>query len=84
MDTKLLLTLEVASISQNFEILVPDFLKVKELVPLFVKVAEELSGNLYKSSGMEFLCSAVENTILDSNSTLEEYNIKNGDHLIML
>lgn len=84
MDTKLLLTLEVASISQNFEVLVPDFLKVKELVPLFVKIAEELSGNLYKSSGMEFICSSVEDTILDSNSTLGEYNIKNGDHLIML
>ncbi len=84
MDTKLLLTLEAASISQSFEVLVPDFLKIKELIPLFVKIAEELSGNLYKSSGTEFLCSAVENTILDSNSTLEEYNIKNGDHLIML
>lgn len=84
MDTKLLLTLEVASISQRYEVLVPDFLKVKELIPLFVKIAKERSGDLYQSSGTEFLCSVAENTLLDANSTLGEYNIKNGDHLIML
>lgn len=37
METKLLITLDVASISQSFEVLVPDFLKIKELIPLFVK-----------------------------------------------
>ena len=84
MDTKLLLTLEVASISHSYEVLVPDFLKVKELLPLFVRIAREQSGGLYRSSGTEFLCSIAENTLLDANSTLEEYNIKNGDHLIML
>lgn len=57
METKLLITLDVASISQSFEVLVPDFLKIKELIPLFVKIAEELSGNMYQSSGTEFLCS---------------------------
>lgn len=84
MEEKLLLTLEVAAISQNFEILVPGFLKIKDLIPLFVKIAEELSGNLYKTSGTEFICSFMEDTILDSNNTLDEYNIKNGDHLLML
>lgn len=84
MDTKLLLTLEVASISQNYEILAPGFLKIKELVPLLVKIARERSGDLYQSSGTEFLCSVEENTLLDANSTLQDYNIKNGDHLIML
>ena len=69
METKLLITLDVASISQSFEVLVPDFLKIKELIPLFVKIAEELSGNMYQSSGTEFLCSCAENTLLDSNST---------------
>ena len=50
METKLLITLDIASISQSFEVLVPDFLKVKELIPLFVKIAEELSGKMYQSN----------------------------------
>ena len=84
METKLLITLDIASISQSFEVLVPDFLKVKELIPLFVKIAEELSGKMYQSSGIEFLCSCAENTLLDANSTLGEYHIKNGDRFILL
>ena len=57
METKLLKShWNIASISQSFEVLVPDFLKVKELIPLFVKIAEELSGKMYQSSGTEFLC----------------------------
>ena len=60
------------------------FLKVKELIPLFVKIAEELSGKMYQSSGTEFLCSCAENTLLDANSTLGEYHIKNGDRFILL
>ena len=78
METKLLITLDIASISQSFEVLVPDFLKVKELI------AEELSGKMYQSSGTEFLCSCAENTLLDANSTLGEYHIKNGDRFILL
>ena len=81
---KLLLILEVPSISCRFVVYMPDFLPVKELVPLRVKAASEMSGGLYVSSGHEFLCVKGEDILLDEDASLSMYDIGNGDHLVMM
>ena len=53
---KTLLVMEVPSISLQFELWIPDFLKIRELIPLIVKAASEMSDGLYASSGTEMLC----------------------------
>lgn len=84
MDSKILVTLEVPSISESYNLLVPGFVPVSTLVPLLVKIAQEMSNHLYQSSGSEFLCSVEKNTLLEKNYTLDAYNIQNGDHLLLL
>ncbi|MCD7819603.1 MAG: EsaB/YukD family protein [Lachnospiraceae bacterium] len=81
---KILICLEVPSISQSYEIYVPDFLAVKELIPLLVKAVSELSENRYVSSGCEFLCAKEPDFLLDEDAALSHYEIGNGDHLLLM
>lgn len=81
---KLLICLEVPSISAVYEIYLPVFLTVKELIPLLVKAVGEISANRYVSSGCEFLCAQNPDYILDEDATLASYDIGNGDHLILM
>ena len=64
--------------------MVPAGLKVMALTPLLVRVAEDLSDGLYVSSGHEFLCVRDPDCLLDEDTALEDYDIGNGDRLVML
>lgn len=81
---KLLLNIYVPAIGQQYDILVPAFLRVKSITTLVAGAVEELSNHLYVSTGEECLCSAEKNIRLRANTTLDQYGIKNGDHLVML
>ncbi len=84
MNEKLLLMLEVPAISCEFELLMPAAVPIKILSSLCATAVIELSNGLYCSSGKEFLCAVLQDTVLDENSTLGEYPIQNGDHLMLL
>lgn len=81
---KILICLEVPSISQFYEIYVPDFLAIRELIPLLVKAVKELSGNRYAPSECVFLCAKEQDILLDENAALFDYAIGHGDHLVMV
>ena len=81
---KLLICLEVPSISKAYEIYMPDFLTVRELIPLLVKAVRELSGDRYVSSGCELLCAKNPDYLLDDDAALAHYDIGNGDHLVLM
>ena len=81
---KILVLLEVPSISKGYDVYIPDFLEVKELTALIIKAVEQMSDHQYVSSGHEFLCVKEKNLLLKQGETLEKYGIKNGDHLILL
>lgn len=84
MDRKLLICLDVPSISLSCEAMVPAGLRVRELTPLLVRIATDLSDGMYVSSGHEFLCSKDPDCLLDEDAALEDYDIGNGDHLVLL
>ena len=84
MNEKLLLVLEVPAISQKYELLFPTQVPIKVLTSLCAKSVIELSNGLYCSSGKEFLCAILQDSVLDENSTLGQYPIQNGDHLMLL
>lgn len=84
MNQKILVVLEVPSISKCYEMYVPVSLTVKELTSLLIKTVKELSGQLYVSSGTEFLCIKEQDVFLESSDVLKDYCIGNGEHLILL
>ena len=79
-----LIRLEVPVISKAYDVWIPSFLKVQELIPLLIDALEELSGQLYKSSGNEFLCYCKHEFILSGDYSLDNYGVQNGDHLMLL
>ena len=81
---KLLVNVHIPAISQKYDILVPRFLKIKTVTSLIANAVKDLSGNLYVVSGEECLCSVEKNIMLRPNTTLEQYGIQNGDHLVMM
>lgn len=81
---KLLLNIRIPSISESYDMLVPNDMRIKSIVSLIVGAVENLSNHMYVSSGEECLCSVEKNILLRHNATLEKYGIKNGDHLILM
>lgn len=81
---KILISLSVPSISISHDVYIPKFLRIEEVIPLLVQAAEDLSDSRYVSSGQEVLCLQEKNIILSHNLTIEQHDIKNGDHLVLL
>lgn len=81
---KLLINISVPAIGEQYDILVPDNLRIRNVTLLIAETVENLSNHMYISSGGEHLCSADKNILLRPNATLEKYGIKNGDHLVMI
>lgn len=81
---KLLINVSVPAIGEQYDILVPDNLRIRNVTLLIAETVENLSNHMYISSGGEHLCSADRNILLRPHATLDKYGIKNGDHLVMI
>ena len=81
---KILVNVSVPAIGEKYDVLVPDFLRIKSVTMLITDAVESLSNHMYVSSGEELLCSADKNILLRPNATLEKYGIQNGDHLVLM
>ncbi len=79
---KVLINLHVPSIGMTFDVLIPVFLSIKEVCHLLGGILEDLSAGRYVSSGDELLSSFERNCVLEENSTMEEYEVFNGEHLL--
>lgn len=81
---KILVNVSVPAIFGDYDILIPSFLTIGEIIPLIANAVEELSNSMYKSSGNESLCHAERAVLLNQNITIKEYGIQNGDHLVLI
>ena len=81
---KILINLVIPSVSASYDVLVPAFLPIKEVVKLMVEGTEELSNLGYRRSGEELLCVDGFRYPLDQELTLEDYGIKNGDRIYLI
>lgn len=81
---KILVNVTVPAVSQQYDILVPGSLRIRTIVSLIAETVESLSNHLYISSGEECLCSVEKNIILRADSTLNDYGIQSGDHLLLM
>lgn len=80
---KLLVTIEVPSVEQQFDLLVPPSLTPSLLRELLYQLLNELTVSAYVSSGRETLCRREDRKILPSEVSLEDSGIRMGDHLIL-
>ena len=81
---KILVNVLVPSISEKFDLLVPDFLPIKEVATLIADAVEYLSNRRYISSREELLCLVEQKLLLREDLTLRDYNVRHGDHLVIM
>lgn len=81
---KILIRLIVPAIKQEHDMYIPGFLTVRELTELILRAVQEVSGHSFITSGNEVLCLRERNIILDPGMTAFDYDIKNGDHIVLI
>lgn len=81
---KILVSVFVPAIGETYDVLIPDFLSVQEVIPLLVNDIEFLSNNRYISTGQELLCQRETNTVFSTSENLGAYHLKNGEQLALI
>lgn len=81
---KVLVSLYIPALGQKYDVYIPVFLAVKDVIVLLSKAIENLVDGKFKASGEELLCEKGRNILLDNNHCIEDYGIKNGDELILI
>ena len=81
---KLLINIRIPSVSERYDILIPNDMRIKSVVSLVASAMEKLSDHRHVASGEECLYSVEKDIPLRHNATLAQYGIQNGDHLIMV
>lgn len=81
---KVLIGVSVPAISESYDVLVPDFVPVKDVTALITEAVVFLSNRRYVPSKQEFLCLKEQNVLLQQDLTLKDYKVKHSDHLVLL
>ena len=80
----ILVSLEIPAIEELYEIFIPAFAEVDKLVDMLRKSVRDMSDGRYTPSGEEYLCSRETGTRFLGSVTLQQYGIRNGDHLLLI
>lgn len=78
-----MITLKVPSVQMEQDVMIPDFLPVKEIIKLLTEAVGELTQNRYISSGEEVLCRETPDMILNERYTLQDYGVEHGETLYL-
>lgn len=81
--TRLLVEINVPSIGDRFDVLIPQDMTVEMLSSLLKKSVIKLSDGLFVSTGA-VLCDSNTGLILDSNKTVADIGLKNGSRLMLV
>ena len=81
---KVLISLSVPALPDQYEVFVPDDMPLGELVPLLVEGVASISAGRYQSSGEEMLCDAQKGLLNRLQLTLRQCGLGNGDELYLL
>lgn len=80
---KILITLKVPSVQMEQDVMIPDFLPVKEIIKLLTEAVADLTQNMYIPSGDEVLCRKTPEIILNERYTLQDYGVEHGEILYL-
>ncbi len=80
---KILVTLKVPSVQLEQDVMIPDFLPVKEVIKLLTEAVADLTQNMYVSSGQEVLCRNAPTMVLNGKYTLQDYGVEHGETLYL-
>ena len=79
----ILISLYVPALEEAFDVMVPDFMPVGDVIRLLGQALAELSYGNYVISGNELLCAVDRNQLLLEDYSLSAYGVGNGDRLMI-
>ncbi len=80
----ILIKLYVPAIDTSYDIKIPVSLPIMDITQLLAQAVENLSNGEYVSSGSEILSVKNKQLVLFNDQTPADYEIKNGDVLMMM
>lgn len=83
MNDKILITLKIPMIEQEFDILVPEYKKIGNIKTEIIKVVNESFPNLLDINNNFSMYEKTNGTVLRNDMYAKNY-IKNGSHLILI
>lgn len=80
---KILITLIVPSVEEQFDVLIPDFLKIKDITALLAEAVSDITQNMYVPSGSEILCRRNPQMVLNMERAMLDYRLAHGECLYL-
>ena len=80
---KICVVLEVPSIGQSFDIMMPTYIAIGEAIDMLTGAVRELSAGQYVRTGEEILCRRDGAQLLKRSRTAGDYGVCDGEHLIL-
>lgn len=81
---KILVEISVPAIGKSFDVFIPQFSKMSEIVALVSKSLGDLSNGKYKPDSTAIICDAKSGKIYNINATVYELELKNGSKLMLI
>lgn len=83
MMNKILVTVRVPMIQQDYDVYIPASKNVKTTIDLLAKTVNELSGGYFPLDN-DYTLMSQSGVVFDLRANIKESNIKNGDVIILL
>lgn len=80
---KVLITLIVPSVEEEFDVLIPEFLSIGEIIRLLTEAVSDITQNMYVPSGGEVLCRSNPVMLLNAEHVMAEYEVAHGERLYL-
>ena len=80
---KILVSVAVPAISQNYEVMIPQHARMYEVQELIKHAVHDLSDGSYVDTETSFLCRNEDGTIINVNMSVSDLQLRNGSKLIL-
>ncbi len=80
---KVLVNVQVPATQEKYDIFIPKTLSIEEAIQLLVTSIEELSSGKYVKSDKEILFYYEQDCIMKRAKKVSDYDLKNGDTLLV-
>ncbi len=81
---KVLVEIFVPASNHRYNVFIPEFSKMSEIVLLVSNALSELSNGKFKADASSVLCDADSGQIYNINASVRELQIKNGSRLMLI
>ncbi len=81
---RVLVKLYVPVLEKTYDVWLPTYKKIYNIIPMLVKAINELNGNCYRQTRMPLLYDRITAEEYDINLSVKESSIRSGTEIILI